>query len=312
MAHTISGLHHVTATVDDAQQDLDFYIGLLGLRLVKKTVNFDNSGVYHFYYGNRTGAPGTIMTTFPYRNQGVRQGVKGTGQIVTTAFSVPSSAVDFWRDRLINAGLTCEESTIFEAPTLSFSDPSALALELIGVPSDDRTPWTTDEIDMTKGIRGLHSVTLSLQDPDPTIKLLSETLGFSVKQSEGNRIRLDVGQGGAGRTLDILHEPDRPSGKNGLGTVHHVALAIASDEAQADLRADLVAMGYQVTEIRDRKYFRSIYFRTPGGILIEVATTTPGFAVDEPEDALGRNLKLSAWDEPDRTMIEAALPEIGH
>jgi glyoxalase family protein len=310
MLHAIHGLHHITATVDGAQEDLDFYIGLLGLRLVKKTVNFDNHRVYHFYYGDRVGTPGTIMTTFPYRGHKVRVGEKGTGQVVTSAFSIPVSALDFWQERLATYGMSYTSCSRFGEPVLSFSDPASLNLELIGTHDDRRRPWTTASIGTPNAVQGLHGVTLSLKHLDQTMKLLSDTLGFTVIRTDENRTRLEVGQGGPGRSLDLLHEPNRPLGKNGLGTVHHIAFAVETDEAQQQLREDLMAMGYEVTEIRDRKYFRSIYFREPGGALIEVATMSPGFSVDEPIDSLGLALKLPPGEEPNRTRIEGRLPKV--
>jgi glyoxalase family protein len=180
---------------------------------------------------------------------------------------------------------------------------------LIGAP-DDRLPWTTASLDTPQAVQGLHGVTLSLKNLDQTVKFLSDTLGFTVVQTDENRTRLEVGQGGPGQSLDLLHEPNRPLGENGLGTVHHVALAVETDEAQQLLREDLVAMGTKVTEIRDRRYFRSIYFREPGGALIEVATMSPGFSVDEPIDSLGLALKLPPGEEPNRTRIEGRLPKV--
>ena len=311
MKHHIAGLHHVTATVNDAQQDLDFYLGILGLRLVKKTVNFDNNQVYHFYYGNEKGMPGTIMTTFPYKGQGVRQGVKGTGQITVTSFSVPVNAMEFWKNRLKDKGISLlGEGLRFGEAFIRFEDPSGLILELIGVAGDDRDPWITDEIHESEAIRGFHSVTLSLAEVQPTIQLLTEILGFEVEVEEANRTRLSVGGNGAGQSLDLLHEADRARGQNGLGTIHHVALAIGSDQEQLKLRTHLLEKGFRVTPVMDRNYFHSIYFREPGGVLLEIATIPPGFQIDESLDQLGRELKLPEWEEPNRTEIEAGLDEI--
>ncbi len=310
MRNDINGLHHVTATVDQAQDDLDFFVGTLGLRLVKKTVNFDNNQVYHFYYGSERGSPGTIMTTFPYGGHGVRPGAKGTGQIISTSFAVPASAIDFWKSRLGEAGVSFAETSRFGEPVLSFHDRSSLELELIGVEADDRQPWTTDEISESIGVRGLQSVTLSLTNPAPTLSLLTEVLGFSVVGEEGSHIRLDAGERGPGGRLEIQHEPEREPGVNGIGTVHHVALAISDEAAQLRLRADLLDLGFNVSPVRDRHYFRSIYFRERGGVLFEVATLSPGFTVDEPLEALGRQLKLPERDEVNRSEIERALPRV--
>lgn len=308
--HEIAGLHHVTATVDGAQEDVDFYVGLLGLRLVKKTVNFDNNKVYHFYYGNQSGAPGTIMTTFPYRGFGVPVGTKGSGQIIATAFSVPAASIDYWQSRLRAAQVAYTQVSRFDEPVLAFEDPSTLRIELVGVEADEREPWTSSEIGAAVAIRGLHSVTLSLADTGATVGLLSDTLGFFVVGDDGNRVRLAVDQDRPGERLELLREPDRGRGANGVGTVHHVALAISDEAAQERLRADLIELGYDVSPVRDRKYFRSIYFRERGGVLIEVATLGPGFTVDEPVDALGRELKLPDWEEASRDEIERALPYV--
>lgn len=311
MAPHLVSLHHVTATVDDAQADLDFYVKLLGLRLVKKTVNFDNTSVYHFYYGTEHGTPGTIMTTFPYKGKGVRVGEKGAGQITATSFSVPTGSLAWWRARLAQHGVTVREGGgRLGEEVIVFDDPSGLILELIANDGDDRTPWRAEGVDEAYAIRGFHSVTLALHDLEKTRHLLENVLGFEVVGEEGNRVRLGVHGGGAGKMLDLVHLPEAARGVNGLGTVHHVALAITSDEEQRALREDLLRLGYKVTEVRDRQYFRSIYFREPGGVLLEVATIGPGFAIDETVEALGQSLKLPPWEEPLRNSIEAALAEV--
>ncbi|MEZ4584978.1 MAG: ring-cleaving dioxygenase [Gemmatimonadales bacterium] len=304
MTPPIVSLHHVTATVDRAQPDLDCYAGTLGLRLVKRTVNFDNHDVFHFYYGDRVGSPGTIWTTFPYHGMRVRQGVHGAGQIVATSFSVPRDSLAHWEERL---GATRGPDR-FGAPTLAFHDPSGLAIELIE--SDDaREPWRTERVPERVAVRGLHGVTLAVRRAGPTVEFLAG-LGFSPIGREGQRVRLGIGEGRPEQTLDVLETADLPDGVNGLGTVHHVALAITDAEAQRALRETLVERGVRVTEIRDRQYFTSIYFREPGGVLLEVATVGPGFGVDEPVDRLGQALKLPPWEEPHRAAIEAALPDI--
>ncbi len=310
MPTKLLGLHHVTATVDGAQEDLDFYLSILGLRLVKKTVNFDNNQVYHFYYGTQRGLPGTIMTTFPYRGHGVRVGTKGIGQVTATAFAVPADSMGFWKARLSGAGLAYDEPSRIGESVISFDDPSLLRIELVGVDEDGREPWTTGEIGEAAAIRGFHSVTLSVADPGETISLLTEVLGFSVVGEEGFRIQLKADDNRTGGRLDVLHEPGREPGVNGLGTVHHVALAIASEEEQAELRGQLTELGFDVSPVRDRKYFRSIYFREHGRILIEVATVGPGFTVDEPVETLGRELKLPEWEEVNRPAIERGLAQV--
>jgi len=311
MTHQMLGLHHVTATVGGAQADLDFCLDLLGLRLVKKTVNFDNHDVYHFYYGTERGAPGTIWTTFPYQDRGVRVGTKGAGQVVATAFSVPAGTLDFWRRRLTARGVTARDTeTRFGDEVLRFDDPSGLWFELVASRDDARAPWTGNGVGEAEAIRGLHSVTMVVRSLAPTLELMTSTLGFAVVGQAGNLTRLAAGGAGAGHAIDIVVDPDATPAINGVGTVHHVAMAIATPEEHLQLRADLVSRGLQVTEVRDRCYFQSIYFRVPGGVLFEVATIQPGFTVDEELASLGRGLKLPPWEEPHRPSIEANLAPV--
>jgi glyoxalase family protein len=300
----ILGLHHVTATVDEAQPDLDFCLDGLGLRLVKKTVNFDNHHVYHFYYGDERGTPGTIWTTFPYAGKNVKVGTKGAGQVVATAFSVPNGSLDEWRIHLGSKGVAVNDlPPRFGEPAIGCSDLSGLMFELIATNRDSRTPWTRDE----KAIRGLHSVTLLVRDPAKTIDLMTTLLDWTVVEETEGRIRVAVSGGGPGRLIDVAHNPNADAAVNGLGTVHHVAMAIPSEEEQLALREKLIAYGCKVTEVRDRCYFKSIYFREPGNVLFEVATIPPGFTVDEDVTSLGRGLKLPPWEEPYRDEIEAGL-----
>jgi glyoxalase family protein len=310
MAPPLLGMHHVTATVDEAQADLDFCVGLLGLRLVKRTVNFDNHHVFHFYYGDERGTPGTIWTTFPYRGHGVRAGTIGAGQVVATAFSVPEASLDAWRERFTAMGLAVHQARHFGETRLAVRDPSGLVIEIVGTRDDDRSPWTADGLPEHMAIRGLHGVTLLVQDLGPTRDFLAEVLGCTVRQESPDRVRIAVAAGGAGRQFDVRHDGSATKGINGLGTVHHVALAIADEEAQRALHEDLQRRGVQVTPVMDRQYFRSIYFREPGGVLIEVATMAPGFTFDEPLASLGTTLKLPPWQEPNRAEIEAGLPPI--
>jgi len=309
MPHTILGLHHVTATVDDAQADLDFCLDLLGMRLVKKTVNFDNHNVYHFYYGTERGAPGTIWTTFPYKGHGVRVGTKGAGQVVTTSFSVPAASMDLWRDRLQAAGAKHIEDIEprFGEEVIRFDDPSGLWFELVGTVRDAREPWTGNGVGADAAIRGLHSVTMLVRRAAPTLEFMTSVLGYAVVGEAANRTRVAAGGDAPGHVIDIVEDPDADPAVNGLGTVHHVAMAIGSNEEQLRLREELVSLGVRVTEVRDRCYFQSIYFREPGGVLFEVATIQPGFTVDEDPGSLGRGLKLPPWEEPHRPSIEANL-----
>ena len=311
MRHPILGLHHVTATVDDAQADLDFCVRLLGLRLVKKTVNFDNHFVYHFYYGTERGAPGTIWTTFPYKGKGVRVGTKGAGQVVATSFSVPASSLGFWQQRLRQQGVEAQEvADRFGEDALRFADPSGLSFELVGSKHDERTAWIGSGMSAGEAIRGLHSVTMTVRSLGSTRELMTELLGYRVVDENGNRTRFAVGGNQPGHAIDVVVDPDAEAAVNGLGTVHHVAMAISTDDEQLRLREELLRLGLRVTDVRDRCYFNSIYFREPGGVLFEVATIQPGFTVDEELASLGRGLRLPPWEEPHRVAIEAQLPGI--
>ena len=308
MHPNILSLHHVTATVDAAQDDLDFCAGVLGLRLVKKTVNFDNHHVYHFYYGDEHGTPGTIWTTFPYAGRGVPTGRKGAGQVVTTAFSVPAGSLSAWRMRLAKFGVAVVDlEERFGEAAIACADPSGLDFELIATAKDRRTPWLSDSVDEDIAIRGLHTVTLLVRAKAPTLDLLTKVLGYQVIAETGNRIRVGVHGGGPGKALDIVVDPHASPAMNGLGTVHHVAMAIGTGDEQRRLRETLLQHGLQVTEVRDRCYFTSIYFREPGGVLFEIATAGPGFLIDEDAAALGHSLKLPPWEEPHRAAIEAGL-----
>ena len=307
----ILGLHHVTATVDEAQDDLDFCLGRLGLRLVKKTVNFDNHHVYHFYYGDAQGTPGTIWTTFPYTGRGVPVGRKGAGQVTVTSFSVPNGSLDVWRKRLgAHASAVTDLAARFGDPVIGFADRSGLAFELIATDRDTRPPWVADGFDAAEAIRGLHSVTLVVRDARRTVELMTQLLDYTVVDEMDNRIRLAVNGGGPGRTIDVVYHADAEPAMNGLGTVHHVAMAVGSAGEQLRLREELMRYGCTVTEVRDRCYFQSIYFREPGGVLFEVATVKPGFAIDEAPASLGRDLKLPPWEEANRAEIERGLAPV--
>jgi glyoxalase family protein len=311
MSFPILGLHHVTATVDQAQADLDFCVDLLGLRLVKKTVNFDNHHVYHFYYGDERGTPGTLWTTFPYHGRSVRTGTKGAGQVTVTSFSVPRGSLDFWKARLRDRGTNVrDEAPRFGEESVIATDPSGIAIELVANDRDGRDPWTESGVDPGRAVRGLHSVSLVVQSPERTVELMTGVLGFEKVNEMPGRIRMAVNGDAPGKTIDIIHHADAPRAANGIGTVHHVALAIASPDEQVRLRDELIGRGFDVTALMDRQYFRSIYFREPGGVLFEVATIEPGFTADEPLPCLGQDLKLPPWEEEHRGIIQAGLPAI--
>jgi glyoxalase family protein len=307
----ILGLHHVTATVNDAQADLDFCAGALGLRLVKKTVNFDNHHVFHFYYGNERGLPGTLWTTFPYKGHGVRAGTHGAGQITTTSFSVPAGSIEWWRSRLSARGIAVRDVPArFGDPAIACKDSSGLEFELVGAARDERAPWTAGGVGPEAAVRGLHSVTMVVRSPARTLELVTGLLGFTKVNETDGRIRVAIGGDTPGRVIDIVSDWDMPQAVNGLGTVHHVAMAVATGEEQRKVRQELMRLGLQVTDIRDRCYFESIYFREPGGVLFEVATVDPGFLIDEPLPALGHDLKLPPWEEPYREEIQRGLPAV--
>jgi glyoxalase family protein len=304
----IKGLHHVTATVREAQEDYDFYTKTLGLRLVKETVNFDDENVYHFYYADKVGTPSTVMTTFPYARVGVRQGTIGTGQVATTAFSAPAASMDFWRKHLKDHTVDASEAEAFGMQVLLFRDPSGLQLAIVGDDNDDRDQlWTTDAIGADQAIRGIHHAHLLVAEAAPTLQFLHE-FGYETVKEEGNRTLLKAGAGKAGDLLVLEADPSRERGRNGLGTVHHVAHRTANIEDSLAIRAHLMdKYGILATDVKDRKYFRSIYFRIPGGVLFEIATEGPGFLVDEDEAELGTNLRLPDWQEPRREVIEQNL-----
>ena len=306
----ILGLHHVTATVNDPQEDLDFCIDALGLRLVKKTVNFDNHHVYHFYYGDERGTPGTIWTTFPYKGRGVPVGRKGAEQITVTAFSVPAESLDDWKVRLRDRGISVEDrEPRFGEDIVVCSDRSGLAFELVANGRDARSPWTSG-VGAEAAIRGLHSVTMIVASRARTLDLMTGLLGYRIVNEEDNRIRVAVNGDAPGRIIDIVVDPRVGPGMNGLGTVHHVAMAVADAEEQLRFQNELIQYGCQVTEVRDRCYFTSIYFREPGGVLFEIATVPPGFTIDEEPAQLGTSLKLPWWEEPYREEIEGGLAKV--
>src|SRR5215471_15056552 len=305
MTSPILGLHHVTATVNDAQADLDFCAGALGLRLVKKTVNFDNHHVFHFYYGDERGRPGTLWTTFPYKGHGVRSGSHGAGQISTTSFSVPKGSLEWWRSHLPASGRhVVDQPARFGDNALECRDSSGLIFELVESSRDERAPWTAGGVAPTSAVRGLYSVTMVVRSPVRTLELMTGLLGFTKVNESDGRIRVGIGGDTPGHVIDIVSDWDQPQGVNGLGTVHHVTMAVATGDEQRKLRQELMRLGLQVTDIRDRCYFESIYFREPGGVLFEVATVDPGFLIDEPLPSLGQDLKLPPWEEPYREEIQ--------
>ena len=310
MDHSIRGMHHITAIAGDAQRNYTFYTRTLGLRLVKKTVNFDDPGTYHFYYGNETGTPGTILTFFPWKH--VKQGVNGTGMATEIGYSVPPGSLDFWKARLAAHQVTVsDQETWFGEPSLRLTDPDGLNLRLIesGL-QDDRSSWTTDEIGAAQALKGFHSIVLTLRSIEPTASVLTGIFGYRLVSKEGPVTRYITDQSPNASIVDLFELPDGKPGINAGGTNHHVAFRVSNEEALMQFREKIVARGFQITPKIDRNYFFSLYFREPGGVLFELATDNPGFTVDESLEELGQHLRLPEQYEPQRAHIEKVLPAL--
>ena len=308
-SHSIIGIHHITAIASDPQRNLDFYAQVLGLRLVKRTVNFDDPGTYHLYFGNKHGAPGSILTFFPW--PGARRGTIGNGQVSATAFAVQPDALAFWRARLAEEGMLVEDVTRFGETVLRFRDPDGLPLEFVGTAhANSDEAWTISSVPRQSAICGFHSATLSEEGYERTAALLQQPMGMRFIDNEGNRFRYVGESSGAGAIVDVVCAPDGSAGRSGAGTVHHIAWRTADDVQQQLWRSSLVDGGYNVSPILDRTYFHSIYFREPGGVLFEIATDPPGFATDEPIEHLGERLMLPRWLEPQRAVVEQQLPRL--
>ncbi|GJD36047.1 ring-cleaving dioxygenase [Methylobacterium aerolatum] len=305
-----TGLHHVTAFSGAAERNAAFYTDVLGLRLVKKTVNFDDPGTYHLYYGDETGRPGTILTFFPIAH--AAPGRVGVGETQETAFRVPRASLGWWTHRLIEKGVTHEALVqVFGEPTLRLRDPDGTMLALVGVEgAGSEAAWTGGTVPAEHGIRGMHGVTLLLDTAEATGAILTGVLGFTETGREGSAIRY-AGTAAEGTFVTLRAVGGFLRGRTGAGSVHHIAFRAADDAAQAAMVERLTTeFGLAVTEQRDRQYFRSVYFREPGGVLFEIATDAPGFTVDEPVEGLGRALKLPAFLEPHRSHIEQVLPAV--
>ncbi len=310
MEKIIPGIHHLTAIASDPQRNLDFYTGTLGLRLVKLTVNFDDPGTYHLYFGDEHGRPGTILTFFPWPS--APRGQRGTGEVTAIGFSVPAGALSYWAERLQRYGVTTEgPQQRFDEQVLSFSDPDGMQLELVEQPEAElRSAWASGLVPAEAAIRGFSGVTLSEIDHEDTAPLLSQIMGFRPTRQEGNRFRYEVGDGAERALIDILEEPETLRGELAAGSVHHIAWRTPSDEEQLAWRQELLSQGLYVTSVRDRQYFHSIYFHEPGGVLFEIATDPPGFATDETPENLGTHLKLPPWLEAQRAQVEKKLPRL--
>lgn len=308
MANKITGIHHITAIAGNAKRNVDFYTGALGLRMVKRTVNFDDPGTYHFYYGNEKGAPGTILTFFPW--EGIAGGRIGTGMATEIGYSVNKESLAFWAERFrdlnVPQGVTAERMGEMYLP---FQDPDGLNISLIASQdADDRQPWSTAEIPAEVGTKGFHSVTLSLREIEPTASILTDIFGYRQEGQEGNRYRFRTDAIPTAAIVDLVEAPNEGRGLNGGGTNHHVAFRVANEEMQMAFREKILSRGLHITPKINRDYFFSVYFREPGGVLFELATDNPGFTVDEPLDQLGEHLKLPVRYEPMRKEIEKSLP----
>ncbi|MDM1293070.1 ring-cleaving dioxygenase [Sphingobacterium sp. N143] len=305
----ILGLHHITAIADQAKRNLDFYTQVLGVRLVKKTVNFDDPGTYHFYFGNEQGDPGTILTFFPW--EGIGKGTNGAGMATHIGYSVPEGSLEFWKNRLKEHHIALAENEIFGERLISFTDPDGLQLQFVEPKAkDNRTAWTTKELNDQHALKGFHSITLSLKQADPTLKILTDVLGYSIQGQEGGRYRLITDSIDTANIVDIIEDPNLSYGRNAAGTNHHVAFRVKDDNILMEYREKVLSAGLDITPKINRDYFFSLYFREPGGVLFELATDNPGFTVDEPLESLGTTLKLPKQYENYRSQIEAGLPKI--
>ncbi|GAA4802136.1 ring-cleaving dioxygenase [Olivibacter ginsenosidimutans] len=310
MENKIKGFHHITAIAGDAKKNYDFYTRILGLRLVKKTVNFDDPETYHFYYGDEVGTPGTILTFFPW--DGISSGRRGSRQVTEIGYAVPAGSLDFWLDRLEKNNVTYNKpSEKFGEAYLTFLDPDGLKIELT-VPkiADERKPWTTNELGEQQALRGFHHITITTNKMDTTVKVLTDILGYRLLQQEVNRYRFITDTVAQANVVDVVEVPGEHVGHVAGGSVHHVAFRVENEEVLMHYREKIQEAGLHITEKINRNYFYSLYFREPGGVLFELATDNPGFSVDEPVDQLGTSLKLPAQYEAYREQLEKVLPAL--
>ena len=307
----ILGLHHITAIAGDAKRNFDFYSKILGLRFIKKTVNFDDPGTYHFYFGDEVGSAGTILTFFPW-GAGIQQGRKGSGMATEIGYSVPKGSLDFWQKRFEKYNVIYNKpAEKFGEKYLTFLDPDGLKLELIESKTDDnRKAWETDEVKADVATKGFHNITLTLNNIKPTAAILTDMFGYKLIDQDVNRYRYATDAVENAAIVDLVELPEEKRGLNANGTVHHVAFRVPNDEILMKFREKIEDYGLQITPQIDRQYFHSLYFREPGGVLFEIATDNPGFTVDESLEELGQNLKLPAQYESQRAAIEEHLVKI--
>ena len=310
MENQILGIHHITAIAGPAQRNYDFYAKMLGLRFVKKTVNFDDPGTYHFYFGDEKGTPGTILTFFPWPF--ARRGTDGVGMVTGIGYSVPADSLGFWKKRFEENNISHEQPVErFGESVLHFEDPDGLKLHLV-VPQmgDNRKPWETSDIKADTATKGFHSVRLTLRNVQPTADVLTHIFGYKLLKQENNNYRFVTDAIETANIVDIIEEPNGRPGNTAAGTNHHVAFRVKNEEVQMAIREKVIAHGLNITPKIDRNYFFSLYFREPGGVLFEIATDNPGFAVDEPVNELGTHLKLPSQYEQQRPQIEKVLPAL--
>jgi len=306
---SLPGIHHVTAITGDVQKCVDFYVGVLGLRFIKKSINQDVPDTYHIYFGDYLGTSGTAMTFFGWSDWPKRKA--GSGQVTTVSFAVPTGSLDYWKSRLRELGVNMSRTSRFGVDALVLADADGIEVELVADASDDRwVPWRDSPVDQSHAIRGFHSVTMTVAEGTATFELLVETMGFRKTDQEGLRTRFETGEGGPHAMLDVVESPEGPVGEESVGTVHHVAWRAADAAHQAEWRDALVKAGRNVTPVIDRYYFKSIYFREPGGVLFEIATDGPGFTIDEAAESLGSSLSLPPWFQVNRKQLESTLPPI--
>ena len=311
MENKILGLHHITAIAGDAKRNFNFYSNILGLRFIKKTVNFDDPGTYHFYFGDEVGSAGTILTFFPW-GEGIQQGRKGSGMATEIGYSVPKGSLDFWQKRFEKYNVIYNKpAEKFGEKYLTFLDPDGLKLELIeSKTGDNRKPWETEEVKADVATRGFHNITLTLNSIKATAAILTEIFGYKLIEQDVNRYRYATNAVENAAIVDLVELAEEKRGHVANGSVHHVAFRVENDEILMHFREKIEEYGLSITPQIDRNYFHSLYFREPGGFLFEIATENPGFMVDESVEELGKNLKLPAQYESDRAAIETRLVKI--
>jgi glyoxalase family protein len=303
------GIHHVTSITGDVQRCVDFYVNVLGLRFIKKSINQDMPDTYHIYFGDHVGSPGTAMTFFGWPDWPKRR--PGTGQVTTVSFSVPPGSLEFWNSRLRKLGVNGKHASTFGTDAIVVADPDGIELELVAQSSKQPwVAWPDGPVDRDHAIRGFHSVTMTVAQAKATFDLVTKTMGFRKTAHEGNRTRFETGEGGPHSIVDVVEAPEGPEGEESIGSVHHVAWRAADVAHQSGWREAVVKAGFNVTPVIDRYYFKSIYFREPGGVLFEIATDGPGFTVDESVESLGSTLSLPPWFQVRRDRLDVTLPPI--